>query len=755
MYGNRPPMHSGRPSDPRRCADSNSSSAPTGQNRQELNSRAASFNSSASINSSPSAAMQQIRPAPVPTHHAIPRLNAVNIQLYHRPFAPNTPPETVHRTIQPPPYHRLPAPVQQNNFPVIQSPPNVNGISDGAELAKLKQTIKDLEGQRQRQAASLAQCQNELREERANSKRQDASNKQEISRLRLKNLQLKNQTDTSSRSDDEINNLNAELARAKKEIEQLRRENQEQEKNQSDLFDDLERKREQAELDFEEEKAILQKENDSLRAKVVQIKEEFKSQERKHHGEARRLKEEKSTLKKEEDVKYDTREIERHNAEAQKAKVELQKTLRKYKDMLAILGKERKKCEMQQKKFARLKNNLKLEKIEGERMKEFLENRFQQISEKPRCDRCEPVSQTDGRPDRKRCRSRSRSRSCEPAINQEPAAKRPVVDTCKPDADVITLDSDDDDEDDNGGYDIARAIQQSLTCSKEQAEKRNRIENQSQPTENQKSNEQNSSRNSTEGNRISRESRVDKSAPRKVSAHRASSSLSDEERAEFIPQEAYPAATIRTLTHLTGTEINEMVKNPEIWIDDIVLFAFISSIAIRSPRRIIVVSPLYTACLFRTTTRDKDAPALEGAYRNFEEGPYDLAIIPVQSRAHWTIAIQEYGEAVRYYDPLCGASIRSKIQDRIVQAIEELSGLQPIRIQMVAASQYNNQTDLVSCGVHCMLIAESYIQHAETFLEKLDIDIERWRIIRQLRSLLDEDIPADYQERPLNGPLNG
>lgn len=85
------------------------------------------------------------------------------------------------------------------------------------------------------------------------------------------------------------------------------------------------------------------------------------------------------------------------NAEAQKAKDELQRTLNKYKIKIGILDKgflhfyyymefyvflflELKKCEMHQRKFARLTNNLKLEKIEGEKMKEFLENRFQQIS---------------------------------------------------------------------------------------------------------------------------------------------------------------------------------------------------------------------------------------------------------------------------------------------------------------------------------------------------------------------------------------
>ncbi|KAI1709360.1 hypothetical protein DdX_11435 [Ditylenchus destructor] len=616
MSEKRPQMPQGKPADPRLRTGPTIASATARLNRQEHNSHA-TLNSSASMNRSSTGAMQQMRPAPVPTHNTMQRLNAVNIQ--HRSFAASTPSETVNRIIQPPPHYLAPAPVQPNNFPVIQRPP------DGPETASLKQTIKDLEGLLRRERASLAQCQDDLRDERANSKRQETLNKEEIQRLRLRNLELKNQPSIPSRPDQEIESLNAELARAKKDVEFLRREIQQQ----SYLFDDSEHKREQAGLEFKEEKAKLQEENDSLHAKIVQMKEDLKSQEKKHQVEARRLKEEKSALKKD-DVKYDTGEIERHNAEAQKAKDELQRTLNKYKIKIGILDKELKKCEMHQRKFARLTNNLKLEKIEGEKMKEFLENRFQQISE----------------------------------------------------------------------------------------------------------------------------SRGDKSASRKVSVHRASSSLSDEERAEFIPQEAYPAATIRTLTHLSKSEIKEMTKSREIWIDDIALFAFISSIAIRSPRRIIVVSPLYTACLLDVpTTRNHEAPALEGAYRNFEEGPYELAIIPVmKSREHWTIAIQEYGEAIQYYDPLPGGSITTKIENRIVQAIEELSCMQAIHVQKVHSSLYNSQTDLVNCGVHCMLIAESYIQNGgKTFLENLHIDSERQRIIRQLTGLLTDDFPPDYEVRHLHG----
>lgn len=133
------------------------------------------------------------------------------------------------------------------------------------------------------------------------------------------------------------------------------------------------------------------------------------------------------------------------------------------------------------------------------------------------------------------------------------------------------------------------------------------------------------------------------------------SPIPPEQLRDFIPHDEFPNASIRTLTQLDTTCVTQLENDPDLWLDDVALFAFISWIAIRSPKRIVVVPPTFTACLAEVTVRSKKDPATSGAFRNYEDnGPYDVAIIPVKLPNHWNVVIQEWDQPALYYEPLIG-----------------------------------------------------------------------------------------------------
>ncbi|KAI1715892.1 hypothetical protein Ddc_10812 [Ditylenchus destructor] len=223
----------------------------------------------------------------------------------------------------------------------------------------------------------------------------------------------------------------------------------------------------------------------------------------------------------------------------------------------------------------------------------------------------------------------------------------------------------------------------------------------------------------------------------------------------------------------------EYLRKVDSRLDDDSLRVFLNLVRIVSGKKVIVVSSFYTKMNRKSNTW------YDGELEGFE-----VALIPIyiEEIHHWVLGIYNRNEPnkIYYYDPyyeyfgIVCTHIKflekeiiienwipwvSDVMKFVVRNVMRNSQLNPEIVPIprdvdcepfghCPKTKINSQTDAVSCGFHVALIAESYVMNnGEVFLEELDINAERLRIIDILSGLVDNTFKYKYRPKDVGHHL--